>query len=200
MNRHISAKTVCIISHKKSSNASTGALTVAGGVGISKNLVVKEDIKANELIVKENIKANELILNSSAKIKKNLYIDGDLVVKGKITSKTNPILLQPLSRTIKPQIIQIDKDNQCITITQPLVFLEVHANTTITSVIYVPNNSIIRIIIKKYTHADFPILKWSFSNNQSISFEELNDYVELLWSVKQLVFVGGNIKPNYIIL
>ena len=180
MNRHISANTVHIISKKKSTNPSTGALTVVGGAGIGKNLIVNEDITANELI-----------LNSSGKIKKNLYIDGDLVVKGKINKQ--------LFKTIEPQIIKINKDKQRIHISQPLVFLEANLHTTITSIITAPNNAIIRIIIIKYTHADFPILKWKINNEQDISFEELNDHIDLIWKDKKLIYIGGNTKPSYVI-
>ena len=62
-----SFKSINILSQKRSSDNYSGALTVSGGVGIKKNLYVKEEIITNELIT-----------NNNARIGKNIYVMGTI--------------------------------------------------------------------------------------------------------------------------
>jgi hypothetical protein len=60
-----SCYTMTILSNKRSTRESIGGLVVYGGIGVGKNVVVKESITCNELIT-----------NNNAKIGKNLYVTG----------------------------------------------------------------------------------------------------------------------------
>lgn len=67
--RHQSAETLHVLSTKTAHNTCTGALTVNGGVGINKNLIIGKELVTNELICRE-----------SGKIGGDLFINGNITV------------------------------------------------------------------------------------------------------------------------
>jgi hypothetical protein len=58
-----------VLSNQSALNANSGALIVSGGVGIGKNLYVKDEIISNDIIIK-----------GCGKIEKNLFINGEITV------------------------------------------------------------------------------------------------------------------------
>jgi hypothetical protein len=63
----ISYRNLHILSNTPASNDKTGSITVNGGIGVSRNIIVKEQLRANELVCEEN-----------CRIGGNLYVNGDV--------------------------------------------------------------------------------------------------------------------------
>ena len=62
-----SCYTMNVLANKKSSGATTGCITTLGGIGVGKNIYVKNEVCAEEIITRKN-----------ARIGKNLYVMGTI--------------------------------------------------------------------------------------------------------------------------
>lgn len=78
-----SVNRLSVVSETYSESCSSGALVVNGGIGVSKNMYVGEEIVTNEIIV-----------NSCAKIEKDLFITGSITVGSMLYSKDKFIFIK----------------------------------------------------------------------------------------------------------
>lgn len=78
-----SFNTALILSEKKATKPSNGALQVRGGIGVGKNIVCEKEILANELITKKN-----------GRIGENLYVCGTIESATMFRVSNNELIFQ----------------------------------------------------------------------------------------------------------
>jgi len=77
-----SCYTLNVLANKKSSGATTGCITTLGGIGVGKNIYVKNEICAEEIITRKN-----------ARIGKNLYVMGTIEADEMFHLKNNELVI-----------------------------------------------------------------------------------------------------------
>jgi hypothetical protein len=120
---------------------------------------------------------------------KKVKVD-DIVVRGAIYSKN---LFIDNFISIEPQLETLNNSINQLTVKSSMILLSVDSSTNIV-LTYKSSfiNSIIRIIVKKIVGE----LNIEINNDETVTIDEVNQYIDVMVLDDTLIYVGGSLMPN----